>query len=392
MVICIVHCGCLWLYYQNEGLIKVIITLFMLIFLGYTLPTLWFFIPIQGKPTNSTILPQLLQTTPIQVDDVGLSLVETRRDTTCAAQIKKSPTSLAAAEIEACGDHHRTPEIPLHKEIQKEWACAMCLVTTQSEVTFNSHLRGKRHKATSEVLKAKTNGSQSASTSKKSSHSTKEELPKCTSGNLKSKMNGTSAASTVVRKQDNTKDSKQQMCKSGNRPNQDNNKKHEEKPQGDQKKSKKETSNEPKELGKCCNICNVTCSSEQNMASHLNGKKHLNRLMELSQLWCSTCNVKRLSEVDMASHRNGKKHLNRLMELSPLWCSTCNVKCLSEVDMASHLNGKKHLNMLMELSQLWCSTCNVKCLSEVDMASHKNGKKHLEQLKKCEKPLGAAQK
>ncbi|XP_034680183.1 uncharacterized protein LOC117910209 isoform X3 [Vitis riparia] len=74
------------------------------------------------------------------VKQTEINLGETKSNTTCAAEIKER-----AAEIEAC----------LHKKVQKEWACAVCQVTTQSEATFNSHLQGKRHKVTSKQLKAK---------------------------------------------------------------------------------------------------------------------------------------------------------------------------------------------------------------------------------------------
>nr|CAN63014.1 hypothetical protein VITISV_025652 [Vitis vinifera] len=166
------------------------------------------------------------------VERSEINLGETRSNTTCAVEIKERAAALVAAEIEACRDN-RTPEIPLHKKVQKEWACAVCQFTTQSEVTFNSHLQGKRHQATSEQLRAKnqatkTNCSPSASKAKKSDQSTKEEQPKCPSNNLNSKNNGISAASTV-KKPDETKDDEQQKCASSNGPNQKNNKKQEEK-------------------------------------------------------------------------------------------------------------------------------------------------------------------
>ena len=145
-------------------------------------------------------------------------------------EIKERAAALVAAEIEACRDD-RTPKIHLHEKVQKEWACAVCQFTTQTEATFNSHLQGKRHQATSEQLTAKnqatkTNCSPSASMAKKSDQSTKEEQPKCTSNNLNSKNNGISAASTV-KKPDDTKDDERQKSASSNEPNQKNNKKQE---------------------------------------------------------------------------------------------------------------------------------------------------------------------
>ncbi|XP_039039868.1 HVA22-like protein a [Hibiscus syriacus] len=34
-------------------------------------------------------------------------------------------------------------EIPLEKQVQKEWTCAMCQVKVSSEITLNSHLQGR---------------------------------------------------------------------------------------------------------------------------------------------------------------------------------------------------------------------------------------------------------
>ncbi|CAK8577931.1 unnamed protein product [Lathyrus sativus] len=42
------------------------------------------------------------------------------------------------------------------KEVQREWACALCLVKVTCEKTLNSHLRGKKHRAAwEEALKLK---------------------------------------------------------------------------------------------------------------------------------------------------------------------------------------------------------------------------------------------
>ncbi|CAK8577929.1 unnamed protein product [Lathyrus sativus] len=41
------------------------------------------------------------------------------------------------------------------KKMQKEWTCALCLVTTTSEITLNSHLSGRRHRDAAAALIAK---------------------------------------------------------------------------------------------------------------------------------------------------------------------------------------------------------------------------------------------
>uniref|UniRef100_F6I1U8 C2H2-type domain-containing protein n=1 Tax=Vitis vinifera TaxID=29760 RepID=F6I1U8_VITVI len=251
----------------------------------------------------------------------------------------------------------------------KNWACALCQVTTQSEATLNSHLQGKRHQATSEQPKGKNkatkaSGSPSASMAKKSDQSTKEEQLKCTSNNLNSKNNGISAASKV-KKPDDTKDDERQKCASSNGRNQKNNKKQEKalvpetNEQGHQK-NLKQTGDGMKELGSWCNICNVSCTSELDMASHLNGRRHFDSIKQLSELWCSNCNVKCNSEVDMASHQNGRRHLEQLKERLGLWCSICSVSCNSKVDMDSHLNGRRHLDQIEEQLRFWCGAYYVR--------------------------------
>ncbi|XP_019423867.1 PREDICTED: uncharacterized protein LOC109333068 isoform X3 [Lupinus angustifolius] len=47
------------------------------------------------------------------------------------------------------------PQSSTNKEVQKEWTCAICQVTTTSENNLNSHLHGRKHKDACEALKAK---------------------------------------------------------------------------------------------------------------------------------------------------------------------------------------------------------------------------------------------
>ncbi|KAL6347743.1 hypothetical protein AAG906_026272 [Vitis piasezkii] len=286
------------------------------------------------------------------VKQTEINLGETRSNT----------TSLVAAEIEACRDD-RTPRYFFMRKSRKSglvlYASSQPKLKRPSIPTFKGPSR-KRHQATSEQLRAKnqatkTNCSPSASMAKKSDQSTKEEQPKCTSNNLNSKNNGISAASTV-KKLDETKDDEQQKSASSNGPNQKNNKKQEVQTneQGHQK-NLRQTGDGMKELRSWCNICN-----------------------QLSELWCSNCNVRCNSEVDMASHRNGRRHLEQLKERLGLWCSICSVSCNSKVDMDSHLNGKSHLDQIKDQLRLWCGACNTTCKSERNMAFHLNGRKHLE--------------
>ncbi|RVW91028.1 hypothetical protein CK203_039982 [Vitis vinifera] len=357
----------------------------------------------------------------VQVKQTEINLGETKSNTTCAAEIKER-----AAEIEAC----------LHKKVQKEWACALKAKKQATKISgsppvsmakkFDQSTKEEQPKCTSNNLKSKNNGISAASTvkkpdktkddeqqkcassngpnqknskkwacalcqwfpsasmAKKSDQSTKEEQLKCTSTS-KFQNNGISAASKV-KKPDDTKDDERQKCASSNGRNQKNNKKQEKalvpetNEQGHQK-NLKQTGDGMKELGSWCNICNVSCTSELDMASHLNGRRHFDSIKQLSELWCGNCNVKCNSEVDMASHQNGRRHLEQLKERLGLWCSICSVSCNSKVDMDSHLNGRRHLDQIEEQLRFWCGACNLMCNSELKMASHLNRRSHLKTMR-----------
>jgi hypothetical protein len=68
-------------------------------------------------------------------------------------------TTSATKEIEgptvAVERTRELPDIPMPKEVQKEWTCDICELTVESDKVLNSHLQGKKHKATYEALKAK---------------------------------------------------------------------------------------------------------------------------------------------------------------------------------------------------------------------------------------------
>ncbi|KOM27080.1 hypothetical protein LR48_Vigan393s002400 [Vigna angularis] len=118
------------------------------------------------------------------------------------------------------------PQIFTHKEVQKEWTCALCHVTTTSEKTLNSHLQGSKHRQMEIAMKAKN---QSVSQKLKSDHS-KEELKQ--------------------------KNIYQPKFKTKNR--------------------EKPTWTNNSEIR--CEICNVKCPCEITLASHRKGKKHLAKL------------------------------------------------------------------------------------------------------------------
>jgi len=51
------------------------------------------------------------------------------------------------AERTSAGGEVPQSSTSTQKEVQKEWTCALCLVTTPGKKDLNSHLSGKKHRA-----------------------------------------------------------------------------------------------------------------------------------------------------------------------------------------------------------------------------------------------------
>nr|POE94156.1 hva22-like protein a [Quercus suber] len=166
-------------------------------------------------------------------------------------QIGKSTETLTDMNVTSKSTLEFT-EVRLSKKrdftkVQKEWACAICKVTIESETTLNSHLQGKRHNANCEVLKAITRAKKKifpTSTTKKHEHVQTQK--KCASSNgLKEEVN--------IKQWD---------------------------VHGLQISSKKIV--QDTRLPLLCYICNVRCTNKDNLDAHLKGKKHLARIQELA--------------------------------------------------------------------------------------------------------------
>ncbi|KAK2437247.1 HVA22 protein [Trifolium repens] len=146
-------------------------------------------------------------------------------------------------------------ELPLtsttRKEVQKEWTCALCLVTTTSEKDLNSHLNGMRHRSSCEaaLLRAKKQPAQQ----KLKNYQSKEDVKQ---KNFSNKLNS------------NVKNGDGIVNKGL---------------KGTIEKDRKVQKNlsEPVRMHDSklmCRVCNVVLHCEANKVSHLNGKKHLAKM------------------------------------------------------------------------------------------------------------------
>ncbi|XP_004504865.1 uncharacterized protein [Cicer arietinum] len=145
-------------------------------------------------------------------------------------------------------------ELLTQKEVQKEWTCALCLVTTTSAKTLNSHLNGKKHKATIEALKA---NKQPAPQKMKICQSKEEWKQKKVSNKINSNgKNGDGNTVNIGLKGTVVMNHKVQ------------------KPQSLQEAVTVRLNDSQL----ICGVCKVVLHSEANAISHINGKKHLAKM------------------------------------------------------------------------------------------------------------------
>ncbi|KAK2662848.1 hypothetical protein Ddye_001422 [Dipteronia dyeriana] len=148
----------------------------------------------------------------------------------------KPDTYLKASEkVETVGESF---EIPVPEQVQKEWTCAICQLTVEHEAVLNSHLQSKRHKAACEKIKTRTQLFKN----------------KASSAAPENKEQNNSAAVT-----EGSGTGKEEM-------------------QSPEEKLKSKCV-ELRENLWWCNICNISCTCESNMDTHLSAKKHLSRIV-----------------------------------------------------------------------------------------------------------------
>ncbi|CAL5329541.1 unnamed protein product [Camellia sinensis] len=196
------------------------------------------------------------------------NLAQTEKKTVASIEIKGKTVTAAVREnkiVEAPaatsgGGGNKDVERPALENVQKEWTCAICQVTTSCEANLMSHLYGRKHRATCAELQASKQANKN----------------KCCSSLTVNQEKGCSS-STVNLEQ----------------PKKPNN----------QNKSKKQEDK-----------VQVNWTSEQYKQKEVKNTTGYG-VNNNSQLWCIICNVKCHSEVDVASHLKGKRHLSQVQQM-----------------------------------------------------------------------------
>ncbi|KAL8116865.1 hypothetical protein AgCh_023154 [Apium graveolens] len=254
---------------------------------------------------------------------------------------------------------------PAFKNVQKEWTCAVCQVTTQSEATLKSHLQGMKHRTKCEELKLV----KQTAAKKGVSTSTPNEERNCAISQVttQSKTTRTSLHQEFIEgKQTEIKNNSSSTTIQSEQPN-----------------------HVPKKVSADSGINKVKLQSEAALKSHLQGTKHKSK----SELKANEMTEK--DKITSSAKYSDKKSSGLNQNLSSIArvnieakvsngfhsCSICNVTCTSKSGMALHLRGNGHLSVIEDSGykrgvQYWCNICDVKYSSEVDMACHLYGKKH----------------
>jgi len=133
-----------------------------------------------------------------------------------------------------------------------------------------------------------------------------------------------------------------------------------------------------------CEICKVDCVGKTVYDAHINGSKHARKLKEKEMekrygnlpyieyysgglFTCTVCNSVMNAFTQLAAHLSGQKHLNKLagkdkivisnsqinsdpgkprVDATPnlLYCATCNIHVNSPIQFEQHTSSRKHVN------------------------------------------------
>ncbi|XP_028803907.1 zinc finger RNA-binding protein-like [Neltuma alba] len=164
-------------------------------------------------------------------------------------------------------------QVSASKDVQKMWTCKICQLKIYSEGSLNSHLKGKKHKAACEALNAKSQLVAEKVPVKKNDESTGEEemiiytpsaLEQNTTNSHHPKMEHKNVETINISQQNKNKDVDANTTKV----------------QELQKDVGTSIGMNSSRLR--CDMCNVKCTSVGDLASHLQGSKHLAQIQLLT--------------------------------------------------------------------------------------------------------------
>ncbi|KAD5507882.1 hypothetical protein E3N88_15585 [Mikania micrantha] len=156
-----------------------------------------------------------------------------------------------------------------------------------------------------------------------------------------------------------------------------------------------------------CEVCNITCNTEDLLEKHKKGKKHSKSLQKLGD---SSANATKMVPPPVASESlvgdlGNKRHglVQHGVRAESIHCDLCNVVCYNQEIYQKHVVGKKHSakeiiqlacksgflaptqysssGSQKKLNTFQCELCNITCTSNELLRMHIAGKKHVNKLK-----------
>ncbi|MCE5166201.1 hypothetical protein HAX54_015727, partial [Datura stramonium] len=162
--------------------------------------------------------------------------------------------------VPADAEEIKPPEITSSKQVQTEWACALCQMTTTSEQSLMSHLNRRKHKAKSEGLKTcrqmpKSEGSSPVTI--KSNQLNQQEV-KDTAVPQSEQVKSVEENPIQIEKKTTGVQVKEMVVSAD----------------AEEIKPPVITSSKQVQTEWTCAVCQMTITSERSFISHLNGRKH----------------------------------------------------------------------------------------------------------------------
>uniref|UniRef100_A0A0A8YXS2 Matrin-type domain-containing protein n=1 Tax=Arundo donax TaxID=35708 RepID=A0A0A8YXS2_ARUDO len=309
-----------------------------------------------------------------------------------------------AMEDTICESNENT--LPKKTSSSVKWRCAICQVEATSEGNLLQHFAGLKHRSNAIALKAKAKAKAKAEKSTKARQYAEEPRPTWVCRFCQANC----------------------TCKSDLENHLKSNR-HDRKIQALLEESKRMARNSvswevdshpnivPQDEGKpvssvwICIICQVKCTSQSIMDSHLKGKKHQINVQALQleakrvgntspqiaknqqppKEWdCRSLGHRQKLEAGMNAQPAEK---DRPEPMEARWtCWLCLAKCTCAADYHNHLIGRRHRENTEALradpgktaadlkSAYYCALCDVQCSGEKQMASHLGGRRHREML------------
>jgi len=162
-----------------------------------------------------------------------------------------------------------------------------------------------------------------------------------------------------------------------------------------------------------CDVCEIDFPSAFPYESHMQGKKHLNKVQKRelgdapTTVSCEICSISTPDKNAYENHVNGKKHLAKVAkiekgEAGTFNCEFCNITVQNQAIFETHRNGKKHADKVRKIAEggsaeggsapkatFPCDVCNVNLTSQIVLDAHVAGKKHQKMVSDGAKPKDA---